>query len=91
VRGLTEDEAAAAGLAGPVGAIVTRTSPGSRAERSGLRRGDVIVGCNDAELAGAAALEMMVHSATLGQPMRFRVWRERQWVELALPAAMERP
>lgn len=91
VRGLTKDESAAAGLAGPMGAIVTRTAPGSRAERSGLRRGDVIVGCNDAELAGAAVLEMMVHSAPPGQPLRFRVWREWQWVEIVLPAATERP
>ena len=91
VRGLTGDEAKAAGLAGAAGAIVTRTAPGSRAESGGVRPGDIVLRCDDAEVAGAAELEAMVRSATPGQPLQFRVWRERQWVEIALPAATERP
>jgi len=91
VRGLTGDEAKAAGLAGAVGAIVTRTAPGSRAESGGVRPGDIVVRCDDAEVTGAAELEAMVRSAMPGQPLKFRVWRERQWVEIALPAATERP
>ena len=91
VRGLTGNEAEAAGLAAPAGAIVTRTAPGSRAEGSGLHPGDIVLGCNDVEVTGAAELEAMVRSATPGQPLKFRIWRERQWVEIALPAATERP
>jgi len=91
VRGLTGDEAKAAGLAGAAGAIVTRTAPRSRAESGGVRPGDIVLRCDDAEVAGAAELEAMVRSATPGQPLQFRVWRERQWVEIALPAATERP
>jgi hypothetical protein len=33
----------------------------------------------------------MVRSATPGQPLKFRVWREQHWVEIALPAATQRP
>jgi len=85
VRGLTGDEAEAAGLAGPVGAIITRTAPGSRAERSGLRAGDVILGCNDAEVTGAAEFEAIVRDTTLERSIHLRIWRERQVIELTLP------
>ena len=91
VRGLTREEAAAAGLAGDAGAIVTRTAPGSRADRGGVRVGDIVVACNDAGVAAAAELEAMVRSATPGQPLKLRVWRERQRMEIVLPAATERP
>jgi len=91
VRGLTASEIAAAELATAEGAIVTRTAPGGRADRGGVHVGDIVVACNDAGVAGAAELEAMVRSATPGQPVKFRVWRERQWVEIALPAATGRP
>jgi len=91
VRGLTASEIAAAELATAEGAIVTRTAPGGRADRGGVHVGDIVVACNDAGVAGAAELEAMVRSATPRQPLKFRVWRERQWVEIALPAATERP
>jgi len=91
VRGLTASEIAAAELATAEGAIVTRTAPGGRADRGGVHVGDIVVACNDAGVAGAAELEAMVRSATTGQPVKFRVWRERQSVEIALPAATGRP
>ena len=91
VRGLTASEIAAAELATAEGAIVTRTAPDGRADRGGVHVGDIVVACNDAGVAGAAELEAMVRSATPRQPLKFRVWRERQWVEIALPAATERP
>ena len=91
VRGLTANEIAAAELASVEGAIVTRTAPGSRADRGGVRVGDIVVACNDAGVAAAAELEAMVRSATPGQPLKLRVWRERQRMEIVLPAATERP
>jgi hypothetical protein len=91
VRGLTTGEAAETGLAGADGAMVTRVASGGRADRGGLRVGDVVVACNDVAFSGAAELEAMVLGAAPGQPLKFRVWRERQWVEIALPAATERP
>jgi serine protease Do len=91
VRGLTASEIATSELASADGALVTRTAPGGRADRGGVRVGDIVVACNDAQFAGAAGLEAMVRSAKPGQPLKLRVWRERQWVEIALPAATERP
>ncbi len=91
VRGLTASEIAAAELESAEGAIVTRTAPGGRADRGGVRVGDIVVAYNDAGVASAAELEAMVRSATPGQPLKLRVWRERQWVEIALPGATERP
>lgn len=84
VRGLTAGETAAAGLAGPGGAIITRTAPGGRADRSGVRVGDIVVACNDAVVSGAAELEAMVRSGEPSEPLTFRIWRGRQLVELVL-------
>jgi S1-C subfamily serine protease len=87
VRGLTLDEAAAAGLTAGAGAIVTRTAPGSRAERSGLRVGDVVVACDGAKVAGAAELEAMVRGAGTDRQLSLRVLRDRQTVEATVPGA----
>jgi len=84
VRGLTAGEAAETGLAGADGAMVTRVASGGRADRSGLRVGDVVVACNDVAFSGAAELEAMVHAAAPEEPLRFRVWRGRQPIELAI-------
>jgi len=86
VRGLTREEAATAGLAMDAGAIVTRTAEGSRADRSGLRAGDVVVACNDVGVAGAAELEAMVRGAGMDRQLRLRVVRSRQPVEVTIPA-----
>lgn len=84
VRGLTAGEAAATGIDGPDGAMVTRVASGGLADRSGLRVGDVVVACNDVAVPGAAELEAMVSAAAPGEPLRFRVWRGRQPIELAI-------
>lgn len=91
VRGLSAGEAAATGLPGTDGAMVTRVASGGLADRSGLRVGDVVVACNEAEVAGGAELEAKVHAAAPGEPLRLRVWRQRQVVELALPARAPAP
>jgi S1-C subfamily serine protease len=91
VRGLTREEAAAAGLAADAGAIVTRTAPGSRAERSGLRVGDVVVACDGAKVAGAAELEALVGDAGTERQLRIRVLRDRQSVEITIPAKAAEP
>jgi hypothetical protein len=84
VRGLTAGEVAETGLAGADGAMVTRVASGGRADRNGLRVGDVVVACNDVVFSGAAELEAMVHAAAPDAPLRFRVWRGRQPIELAI-------
>jgi serine protease Do/serine protease DegQ len=86
VRGITREEAAAAGVAADTGAIVTRTAPGSRAEHSGLRVGDVVVACDGARVAGAAELEAMVRGAGTDRQIRLRFLRDRQPVEATVPS-----
>jgi S1-C subfamily serine protease len=91
VRGLTESEAIAAGIAGRGAVIVTQMVTGGRAAQAGLRERDIIVGCNDTEVVNAAQLEAIVRGATPEQTLRLRVMREGQALEIVLTKRAELP
>jgi S1-C subfamily serine protease len=84
VRGLTESEAIAAGIAGRGAVIVTQMVTGGRAAQAGLRERDIIVRCNDTEVVDTAQLQAIVRGATPEQALRLRVIREGQALEIVL-------
>ncbi len=91
VRGLTDDEAMTAGLAGRGAVIVTRLAGGGRAARAGLRERDIVVRCNDVEIADTFQLAAIVRAAVPGRSLRFMVLREGQSVDIILPEMVSLP
>jgi hypothetical protein len=85
VRGLTKEEAAAAGFTGRGAVIVTQMAPGGRAALAGLREHDFIVRCNDAEIHNAVQLQSIVRTLGPDQSLQILVVRDGQSVEITLP------
>jgi len=91
VRGLTDGEAVEAGLAGRGAVIVTRLAAGSRAAQAGLKERDLIVRCNDADVADAAQLQAIIRAAPPHQPLRIGVLRVGKALEISLPEGVAGP
>ncbi|HTP64981.1 MAG TPA: trypsin-like peptidase domain-containing protein [Geobacteraceae bacterium] len=79
---LTPDLAAALGLPEPIGALVTRVTPGGPAEKAGLKRGDVIVELDGKKILVPAELPRMVAFGHLGKTVRLTVIRQSQTIEI---------
>jgi hypothetical protein len=91
IRGLTDSEAMTAGLPGRGAVIVTRLGAYSRAAQAGLREGDIILRCNDIEVGDAGQFQAVVLGTAPDQPLRLRVLREGQSLEVALPQRVALP
>ena len=70
-----EDMEAAASVT--QGARVKEVSPGSPAERAGLRRGDVILKVNDVPIRSATQMRNLIGLTPVGQQLRLTIERER--------------
>lgn len=57
------------------GAFVTDVSPGSPAEKAGIKSGDIIVGLGGAEINDADELIRAIHAAQIGQEVKITYWR----------------
>ncbi len=57
------------------GALVTEVAPGSPADKAGIKKGDVIVGMDDEEIATAQDLIQAIHSSEIGQQVEIAFWR----------------
>jgi len=57
------------------GILVVRVIPNSPAERSGLRRGDVIVSVNGQPIKEGAVLQSLVEQVGLNQSLKLNVQR----------------
>ena len=59
------------------GARIKEVSPGSPAERAGLRKGDIILKANDVPIRGATQMRNFVGLTPVGQQLRLTIARDR--------------
>lgn len=88
-RGLSPDEAGAAGIGERGAVLVTRVADGGRAAEAGLRSGDIVLAIDGQDVRDAADLEQRVLASVPAGKLVLKVWREGQAVDLtlALPQA----
>jgi serine protease Do len=89
---LEDPETPAAGLL--EGARIKEVSPGSPAERAGLRKGDIILKADDLPIRSATQMRNLIGLTPVGQQVRLIVERdhaqERVTVEV-VPLANQKP
>ena len=73
---LTPELAQAFGSRGGNGALITQIIPGSPAETSGLRQGDVIIALNDRRIDDGADLRNAIGLLRIGQNLEIQLLRE---------------
>jgi putative serine protease PepD len=80
VSSQTVDESVAAqyGLAVKNGALVRFVSPGSPAEKAGMKAGDIITDINGASVTDVASLFAGIRDAKIGQTVTVTVVRDNQ-------------
>ena len=76
IQPLTADAVSRLGLQSARGVLVNAVSPGSPAERGGLRAGDVITGFNGAAVNDPNALRNAVARTPPGSDVTLTVWRD---------------
>ncbi|MCR9270293.1 MAG: Do family serine endopeptidase [Hyphomonadaceae bacterium] len=76
ITNVDEDMADAVGLKNAKGAIVTRVTEGSPADKSGLERGDIIVKINGQEVDDATITTRVVGALLAGSNNKFELYRE---------------
>lgn len=86
VRGLTDQEARAAGRPDAGAARVTAVAEGSRAAAAGLRPGDVVTAANGIAIDGAARLEALARATPPGQALVLRIERDGESRDVRLEA-----
>lgn len=74
----------------PYGLIVTRVTPGSPAEKAGIKEGEILLKVNGGPLKSPLDLLAAVNRTQAGIPLHFRVWRETGSYSVPVPVA-ERP
>jgi serine protease Do len=82
--------AAELGLPRPMGALVTGTTPGSPAEKTDLRPGDVILEFNHMAVEDDAHLVNMVSMAAVGRQVPITVFRNRQTLQMTIEVSDRR-
>jgi hypothetical protein len=87
IRGMTLDEARAAGLGERTAVMVTYVVAEGRAAASGLLAGDVILALNGQVLGDAADMEERVLAMPQEMPLALSVWRDRRAIQLVLTRA----
>ena len=68
----------------PEGVYISRVEPGSPAERSDLRPGDILMTVNQLPVPDEAAFSAAVGDLTAGEPASVTVYREHQTLTLTL-------
>jgi S1-C subfamily serine protease len=66
------------------GVLVVQVMPSSPSAAAGLRRGDVIVEINGKPVTTAEQLQVAVENSRVGQPLRFKVQRGEQILQLTV-------
>jgi len=82
IRDVKEKDFKGLRLFGQGGAFVFRVLRYSPAWKAGVQPGDVILKCNDIEIASAARLKNLVHSYPPGKSVALTIWREGRMVNL---------
>ena len=70
------------GLEKPAGALISDVSPGSPAEKAGLRRGDIVLAINGEPVNETRELSLRVAMLAPGTTARLSVFRERRQIEV---------
>jgi serine protease Do len=66
------------------GALVASIAPGSPAERSGIRSGDIIIKFNDQQLNDSRDLPRLVAAYPPGTQVKLEVWRNNQILRMSI-------
>lgn len=62
------------------GAYVTEVMPGSQAQQAGLRKGDIILRANNAEILSPTDLAAYISQCSPGEAVDFMLIRDGQWI-----------
>jgi serine protease Do len=76
IQSVSPDLAANLNLPAARGAIVSSVQPGGPGEQAGIKRGDVIVGVNDQQIADSNSLRNMVAATAPGTPVTVTFLRD---------------
>jgi S1-C subfamily serine protease len=72
------------GLPRPYGAFVTDVRPGTAAEEAGLKRGDIILEVDGADVLGLESLRARISAYSPGDRVQVRVWRNKAALDLQI-------
>lgn len=78
IQDLNSDLADAMDLKGIQGALVSRVSPKSAAEKAGIKAGDVIVAVNGKKITGASSLRTNIGLKRVGEKVSIEFYRDKQ-------------
>ena len=76
VRPVSREDAAALGLGGPAGVLVTGVDAGGPAARASLRPNDVLTAFNGTQLSDSDSLARAVQQSAIGEPASVESWRD---------------
>ncbi|HWP83580.1 MAG TPA: DegQ family serine endoprotease [Terriglobia bacterium] len=82
IQPVTPPIARAMGMDRPRGALVGDITPGSPAEKAGLRRGDVVLSINGEAISETRELSLKVAMMSPGTTVQLRVLRERREIDV---------
>ena len=75
VQGLTPDMAKSFGLSGTEGALISGVSPGSAAEKAGLKAGDIVLSINGEKVINSEDLVAKLYTHTAGETVQLTILR----------------
>jgi Do/DeqQ family serine protease len=73
-------------LKGPHGALTAKVTPGSPADRAGMKPGDVVLGINGKDVQDPLALKFRLAEVAIGSPIRLQVSRAGVLSEVTIMA-----
>ncbi len=84
IQAVTEDVAASLGLEQPKGALVSKVTAGSPADRAGVKRGDLIVGVDGKDVSSVRTLPRLVAAVAPGRTAQLTLWRKGEERDVAV-------
>lgn len=88
IRDVTKDDVTAMKLGAQQGVVISAVTPGSAAEKAGLKAGDVVVSYDGETVRSAAQLTRLVGETAPGRAVKVAVMRDGRRVEIeATPSA----
>jgi serine protease Do len=77
--------------AGGTGALVDQVTPGSPADKAGIKRGDIILALNGESIAGYGDLTAQIVNSTPGTVMHLKVFRDGKTFDVPVTVAAGAP
>ena len=85
IQELTPELAETFGVKDLEGALITDVIPGSPADKAGLKKGDIVVECNDKKINRIQDFSRLVGKTPIGESVKLIVVRDREENPLLLP------